>query len=85
MRPLFDGDSNLVGWISDRHIFDTNMRWAGYISGQHAWNSQNGQWVGPVANDNIFDRKGHAIAWSTKPVSSPGVPMKPMKPMKPMN
>jgi hypothetical protein len=82
--PLFASGSNLVGWITDKHIFDTSMRWVGYISGSHAWHSQSGQWIGPVADGNVFDREGRPIAWSTKPVGSPGVPMRPMKPMKPM-
>ena len=30
--PLFDKDSDLVGWIApNQHIFDTDLAWVAYI------------------------------------------------------
>jgi hypothetical protein len=68
MRPLFDRDENLVGWIGSgcKHIFDADMRWVGYIERKNAWRASDGDWIGPVIDGNIYDRTGRPIAWSNK-------------------
>jgi hypothetical protein len=86
MKALFDSSSDLVGWISDdyKHIFDTKMRWVGFIANNNVWNSRSGGWIGPFIGGNIHDRQGRPLAWSNRSITSKGVPMTPMTPMKPM-
>ena len=98
MKALFDSRSYLVGWISDDHayIYDTKMRWVGYVIEENAWNSQSSRWIGPVVNGNIHDQAGRPIVWSNSDLSSitppthpmiaikPLTPMTPMRPMTPM-
>jgi hypothetical protein len=36
-----------VGWIDPgKHIFDQNMNWVAYISHNHAWSAETGNWLG---------------------------------------
>jgi hypothetical protein len=79
-------EANLLGWMSDnqKHIYDTNMRWVGYVIRDNAWNSQSGQWIGPIIDGNILDQRGRPIAWSNRSVTSTMPPLRPMAPMKPM-
>jgi hypothetical protein len=86
MKALFDSGSYLVGWVSDDHadIYDAKMRWAGYVAGENAWNSQSNEWIGPVVNGNIHDQTGRPIAWSNRDMSSDMSPIRPTTPMKPM-
>ena len=47
MFPLFDKDSELVGWTDPgKHIFDQDMNWVAYISHNHAWSAETGNWLG---------------------------------------
>jgi hypothetical protein len=86
MKALFDSSSNLVGWISDdqKHIWNTNMQWVGFVAGQNAWSARGAEWIGPVINGNIHDRQGHTIAWSNSNVGTVMPPIRPMTPMMPM-
>jgi hypothetical protein len=58
MRPLFDRDENLVGWIGSgcKHIFDADMRWVGYIERKNAWRASDGDWIRayPVNTDTHY-------------------------------
>ena len=85
MKALFDSQSDFVGWISDdqKHIFDINLRWVGYVVKKNAWNSRNGRWVGPVVNGNIHDCRGRPIAWSNRKITSVTAPIEPPAPIKP--
>jgi hypothetical protein len=86
MKALFDSSSKLVGWISDddAYIFDMNLRWAGYVVADNAWNSRSGRWIGPVINGNLYDQSGHPFAWSNSNVASILTPMRPTTPLKPL-
>jgi hypothetical protein len=85
MKALFDSKFDFVGWISDdqKHIFDANMRWVGYVVKKHAWNSRSDMWVGPVINGNIYDCRGRPIAWSNRKVAPATAPTQPAAPVKP--
>lgn len=51
LYPLFDRECTLVAWIDpNRHIFNTDMQWIAYISSNHVWSSDTGNWLGPVRN-----------------------------------
>lgn len=86
VTPLFDKDTNLVGWISQEveHIFDTGMNWVGYIEGGHVWRSADDMWVGPIVSGNIHDTQGHAIAWSQSSIAARLPPMTPLTPLRPL-
>jgi hypothetical protein len=97
MKPLFNKDSELVGWMNDNHehIFDTNMNWVAYISNGHAWSAKTGNWCGPVNGYNCLDRNGKVVAWSIGQIVqgsvTPVTPVRavkavtPIKPVKPVN
>ena len=87
MKPLFNKDCNLVGWIDPgNHIFDTNMNWVAYISNGHAWSVQNGNWLGPVNGFNCLDQTGKPVAWSPdQDIEGTMKPIRPMRPMRPMS
>ncbi|MGG3758198.1 4-fold beta flower protein [Bacillus anthracis] len=65
LYPLFDSDINHVGWIEPgEHIFDTNMNWVAYISDNHAWSSDSGNWLGPVNHLVCLDKSGKVVLWN---------------------
>lgn len=67
MFPLFDKDSELVGWMDPgKHIFDQNMNWVAYISHNHAWSAETGNWLGPVPGLICLDTSGRVVAWNPK-------------------
>ena len=66
LYPLFDRECNLIAWIEpNRSIFDTDMQWIAYISSNHAWSSDTGNWLGPVRDTVCYDTNGKVFAWST--------------------
>lgn len=66
LYPLFDRECTLVAWIDpNRHIFNTDMQWIAYISSNHVWSSDTGNWLGPVRNTVCYDTNGKVFAWST--------------------
>jgi hypothetical protein len=81
LYALFDKDCGLVGWISpDQHIFDTSMNWVAYQSGNHAWSSKTGNWLGPVIGLMCLDQSGCPVAWNPKgAVAGSGVPAHPAR------
>lgn len=100
MFALFDKDCDLVGWIEPgRHIFNTDMEWAAYIAGGHAWSAKTGNWLGPVHGLLCQDRSAAPVAWNpkeqvvggTKPArparaaraARPARPARPAKPARP--
>lgn len=98
MEPLFNKDSELVGWMdSSLHIFDTNLNWVAYIYGGHAWSVIDDNWCGTVSGLICLDQEGHTVAWSTKDsitdgekpvkpsrVVRPSSPVKPEQPLSPL-
>lgn len=81
LYALFDKDSELVGWINpNAHIFDTSMNWVAFISNNHAWSAQNGNWLGQVKGLLVLDTSGNPVAWNPKEgVRGSGSPAKPAK------
>jgi hypothetical protein len=89
MTPIFDREGEHVGWVSGdwETMFDTEMRWVGYIDRGDAWQASNGDWVGPVIDGNFYDRSGRPIAWTNtklRPQRAFRKPQQPLKPMKPL-
>lgn len=69
LYPLFDKECDLVGWISPgQHIFDTDMEWVAYISRNHAWSAESGDWLGAVRGLICLDQAGCPVAWNPKEV-----------------
>ncbi len=65
LYPLFDKDCNLVAWVEpEKHIFDTKMKWIAYISSDHVWSSESGNWLGPIKGLTCLDTDGKVFAWS---------------------
>jgi hypothetical protein len=80
MFPLFDKDSNLVGWIEPhKHIWDTDMNWVAFITDGHGWSADTGNWMGPVKDLLCLDTDGRVVAWNPKDYVA-GVP-KPREPV----
>ncbi|WP_419183297.1 4-fold beta flower protein [Pseudomonas monteilii] len=47
LYPLFDQNCELIGWMDPgRHIFDTDMNWIAYLSSNHTWSAETGNWLG---------------------------------------
>lgn len=85
MEPLFDKDSELVGWIdSSLHIFDSDLNWVAYINSGHAWSVVNDSWCGPVSGFLCLDQEGRVVAWNTKDSITDGdKPVRPRYAMRP--
>lgn len=79
--PLFDKDCDLVGWIKPgEHIFDTDMNWIAFVSSNHAWSANTGNWLGPVQGLLCQDTSGKPVAWNPKEgVRGTASPAKPAK------
>jgi hypothetical protein len=81
LYALFDKDCELVGWIyPGEHIFDIDMDWVAFISGNHAWSAESGDWLGAVKGLLCLDRQGKPVAWNPKErVAGTSVPSKPSR------
>lgn len=65
MKPLFDKECELVGWIDPQHhIFKTDMDWVAFWAGGHAWSAESGDWLGPVRGLVCLDQAGRVVAWN---------------------
>lgn len=97
MTPLFDKDTNLVGWLSDdkKNIFDTYTNWVAFISNDMSvWAVKNKVWVGNIYSNNIRDIHGKTLFWnpetnienSLEPLRPliPLTPLTPLRPLKPL-
>lgn len=90
MRPLFDKETNLVGWLSDdkENIFDLNTNWVAYVSNDNnnsIWNVKNNSWVGNLNGNNIRDINGKTCFWNTETqIQNSLKPLQPLKPLKPL-
>ncbi|MEN9324026.1 MAG: hypothetical protein RL699_1806 [Bacteroidota bacterium] len=98
MTPLFDKDTNLVGWLSDdkKNIFDTNINWVAFISNDNSvWTVKNKVWVGNLYGNNVRDISGKTSFWNTetqienslRPMRplNPLTPLTPLRPLRPLN
>lgn len=81
LKPLFNKDAVLVGWIDpQKHIFGTSLNWVAFISDGHAWCAISGNWAGPVNDGVCLDQTGRVIAWNPEtPISKPVQFEKPAK------
>ena len=81
MFPLFNKNCDLVAWVEpDEHIFDTDMNWVAYISNEHAWSVQTGNWLGPVIGLTFLDQNGKPVAWN--PEQSIETTLRPIRPVR---
>jgi hypothetical protein len=91
--PLFDKDSNFVGWLVDReNVFDRNLAWVAYIFNDYIWAVKTQNWIGELNRTNLLDRYGRIVAWSTSGpvvgtsniIEAPldvGLPLRPLPPL----
>lgn len=97
MIPLFDRDTNLVGWLSNnrRDFVDVKLNWVAFISGDNSvWTVKNKIWTGNLYGCNIRDINGKTCFWnpetsienSLRPLKplTPLTPLKPLRPLKPL-
>jgi hypothetical protein len=94
MLPLFDQETELVGWLNtnDGNVFDTEMGWIAFVQNGHAWSAETGNWLGSVNGLTMLDQDGRPVAWSTKQAPqgtmkppTPPPPMMPLTPLTPLN
>ena len=45
MTPIFDRDSELVGWLDGDNLFDVNLDWVAFNSGGNFFSSSNLEWL----------------------------------------
>jgi hypothetical protein len=86
MEPLYDLNSELVGWIeADEHIFGLNMDWLAFLALGHAWSATTGNWLGPVEDLCCQDQSGRVVAWTPEygPIGSARPPRPPRAPRAP--
>lgn len=66
LDPLFDKNSNFVGWLVDKsNVFDKNLKWVAYIFNNYIWAVKTQNWIGELKGTNLLDRDGRIVAWST--------------------
>lgn len=81
MEPLFNQNCELVGWMRlDEHIFDLDMNWVAYISNNHAWSAETGNWLGPIDVATCLDQNGKPLVWS--PISDIRGTVRPIRPVR---
>ena len=94
MLPLFDQETELVGWLNanDGNVFDTEVQWVAFVQNGHAWSAETGNWLGAVNGITMLDQDGRPVAWSTEQAPkgtmkppTPPPPMMPLKPLTPLN
>ena len=93
MKAIFDRFLNHVGWMNtaDGMIFDTNVRWIGFIQADYCFSSS-ASWLGGYMNGTFLDKQGLAVAWldgahpssSSLPLMRPLRPLKPLQPIRPL-
>jgi hypothetical protein len=87
MSPLFDKNTDLVGWLSDnsKHIFDTDMDWVAFIADDSSiWNVNSFSWMGHLYGKNIRDFDGKTLYWNPEtPIQNTAKPFEPFRPFKP--
>lgn len=88
MTPVFDKQSILSGWFDGKNIFDLDMSWIAFVSGQNVFESASLSWLGPVHQDCFLDTDGKPVAWlkNGKPVGklTPLKPLRPLRPLRPL-
>lgn len=95
MTPVFDRNTNLVGWFNGTNFFDLNLNWVAFESNGHVFSSRSLAWLGPLQNGSFQDQNGKAVAWlegvspsnSLKPLMPlrPLQPLLPLRPLRPLN
>lgn len=100
MTPIFAPDSELIGWLDGKYVFDIEMQWVAFTNGSHLFAAGDARWLGPLLEGSLCDRFGRPVGWlrtaiprggqrplapmATAPPMAPMIPMRPMNPMKPM-
>lgn len=88
MTPVFDRNTNLVGWFDGPNVFDLNLNWVAFESSDHIFSSISLSWLGPLQNGSFQDQNGKTIAWlegaSPRGSLKPLVPLRPLKPLQPL-
>lgn len=92
MKAIFDRDCKCVGWYNenDGMIYDTEMKWIGFISRNNFF-STNTIWLGGFFQGSMVDKQGRVVAWvegnrpqGTLPLQCPLRPLKPLTPLRPL-
>ncbi|WP_426482200.1 4-fold beta flower protein [Chryseobacterium sp. R2ACT005] len=87
MTPLFNKDTDLVGWLSEdkKNIFDTAMNWVAFVaSDSSVWNVNKKNWCGHLYGNNIRDYTGKTLFWNPDtPISNTSPPYRPYTPFTP--
>lgn len=92
MNAIFDKNCRHVGWINqkDQMIFDTNMRWLGFIKNKYVFTSAC-RWVGGWIEGTLVDPSGRPVAWEqgyiprgTLALVRPMTPLRPLIPLTPL-
>ena len=83
MKPLYDKDCNLVGWIEKRkNIYNTNLDWVAFVERGNIFAAKDCEWLGIIKNYNCIDKEGKVIAWTPKhKVKGTLKPFEPIKPL----
>ena len=64
MTPLFNKDTDLVGWLK-KNIFDAGMNWVVFVaSDSGVWNVNKKNWCGHLYGINIRDYTGKTLFWN---------------------
>lgn len=86
MNPLYDQRCVLVGWFNGDHVFDTDLNWVAFRSGNNVFSSSSMAWLGPINDASFQDRYGKPIVWLAGASPSGTLrPLSPMRPLKPLN
>ncbi|WP_411039872.1 4-fold beta flower protein [Subsaxibacter sp. CAU 1640] len=90
MKPLYNKQTKLVGWLSDDklNIFDSNLDWVGLVAAdQSIWSVHTKDWIGNLNGTNIHDTSGHIIFYNPEtPIENrpkPPIPTMPLQHTRP--
>lgn len=85
MDAVFDKNCTLVGWYEPEteSFFDTQMNWTAFVSDDHAFSADTGNWLGALESATFQDQSGKAALWMPD-LGSPESSMRPLRPLRPL-
>lgn len=63
MIPLFNAQSEHVGWIYGDNIFDVLWNWIAFMDHLHTFSTRTLSWLGPFSEGSLRDRNSKPVAW----------------------
>ena len=84
-----------VGWLDGDHVFDRDIVWRAFASGDHLFCAVSNAWRGSRHGSALLDTSGLIVAWREgeppraarrlSPAAMAAMPMRPFRPKRPID